>query len=172
MQYAASFVGWSNTGKTQLIRRLTALLSARGRKVGTLKSGHSQPKFGASGKDTEVFFENGAERVGFISPHGAFMRYRQAPPVEELLAQFASCDILLIEGSVSADIPCLELIKSAAHIDDSKFPPEHLAAYISMSGDAADAVDAAGPSTLPILPGRDPVSILQFLEELWNGKSL
>ncbi|MFW5710745.1 MAG: molybdopterin-guanine dinucleotide biosynthesis protein B [Spirochaetota bacterium] len=171
MQYAASFVGWSNTGKTQLIRRLTALLSARGRKVGTLKSGHSQPQFEVSGKDTEIFFDSGAERVGFISPHGAFVRYKQAPPVEALLAQFASCDILLIEGSVSADIPCFELIRTSADIHNSKFPPEQLAAYISMNDNAADAVDA-GRSTLPILPGRDPESILQFLEELWNAKSV
>ena len=168
MQYAASFVGWSNTGKTQLIRRLTALLSSGGRKVGTLKSGHSEPKFEASGKDTEIFFDNGAERVGFISPQGAFMRYRQAPPVEELLEQFATCDILLIEGAVSAAIPCLELIKSSAHVDESKFPPEQLSAYISMSGDAADT----GCSRLPSLPGTYPEFILQFLDELWNAKSL
>ena len=88
--------------------------------------------------------------------------------MEELLAQFASCDILLIEGAVSADIPCLELIKSTALVDESKFPPQQLSAYISMSSDTVDT----GRSRLPILPGTDPEFILQFLEELWNAKSL
>ena len=37
---AFSFVGWSGSGKTALIERLTAVLAARGRRVVCVKQSH------------------------------------------------------------------------------------------------------------------------------------
>ena len=169
MQYAASFVGWSNTGKTRLISRLTAGFSAEGYQVGCLKQGHSGPDFETSGKDTEQFFRSGAGQVGFLSPQGGFIRYRVPPPVEVFYTQFASCDILLIEGVLSKAVPCFEVIASADRLADAKFSPESLTGYIAMSIDTAES--EYDQSKLPILPGTAPEVIIKFLEELWNAKS-
>lgn len=171
MQYAASFVGWSNTGKTLLIRRLVAEFSTRGFKVGALKKGHSGPSFEPSGKDTDLFFQSGAEQVGFFSPQGGFIRYKTPPSLEELRLQFASCDILLLEGAVLPGIPCFELLASSDQQPNTKFPAERLTAYIAMEGAAVPPARHAHRGTRPILPGAEPELIIKFLEELWNVES-
>ncbi len=171
MQYAASFVGWSNTGKTLLIRRLVAEFSARGFKVGTLKQGHSAPSFEAAGKDTNLFFQSGAEQVGFLSPRGGFIRYKNPPPIEELRAQFRSCDILLLEGAVLPGIPCFELLTSLNQLEDTKLPSKRVTAYITMEATEEHPAGHTYRGTRPILPGAEPEVIIKFLEELWNVKS-
>jgi len=179
MQYAASFVGWSNTGKTHLITQLTRLYTARGLIVGTIKRGHSPPSFETAGKDTDLFFQNGAEQVAYLSDHGGFIRFKSTPSLEQLQSDFQNCEILLIEGIMLPDVPCFELISSAEQLPDTKFPKEKLTAYITnMTTNTADLTSSG--HTVPnhtgesdsqlILPGSEPELIVKFLEELWNAK--
>ncbi len=178
MQYAASFVGWSNTGKTSLISRIVQVLSARGTHVGALKKGHSAPSFEQHGKDTDLFFQNGAERVGYLSEHGGFIRFSTPPPVDQLGPLFSSCEILLLEGIYIPGVPCFELIHSVEHIPDTKFPPEQLTGYII--SDPHQQADTYITQTYdqvynreqrPILPASQPELIIKHLEELWNAES-
>jgi len=179
MQYVASFVGWSNTGKTHLITQLTSLYTLRGLKVGTIKRGHSPPSFETAGKDTDLFFQNGAEQVAYLSDHGGFIRFKSSPSLEQLQSDFQNCEILLIEGIILPDVPCFELISSAEQLPDTKFPKEKLTAYITnMTTNTADLTSSG--HTVPnhtgesdsqlILPGSEPELIVKFLEELWNAK--
>ena len=190
MQYAASFVGWSNTGKTFLISQLVQIFTERGTRVGTLKKGHSAPNFEQQGKDTELFFQNGAERVGYISEHGGFIRFSAPPPFDQLKMYFASCDVLLLEGICIPDIPCFELIHSVDHPATTKYPPDQLTAYIATEFNTkrlatgnniqqaraqahtqAQAHKPTNMEQLPILPASKPDLIIRFLEELWNEES-
>ncbi|MDZ7795001.1 MAG: molybdopterin-guanine dinucleotide biosynthesis protein MobB [Spirochaetia bacterium] len=173
MQYAASFVGWSNTGKTHLITQLTSLYTARGLKVGTIKRGHSPPSFETAGKDTDLFFQNGAEQVAYLSDHGGFIRFKSTPSFEQLLSAFQNCEILLIEGIMLPGIPCFELISSAEQLPETKFPKETLTAYIA-TAEHDGSHTGIGPTALSgntqILPAEEPELIVKFLEEIWNAK--
>jgi len=173
MQYAASFVGWSNTGKTHLITQLTRLYTARGLIVGTIKRGHSPPSFETAGKDTDLFFQNGAEQVAYLSDHGGFIRFKSTPSLEQLQSDFQNCEILFIEGIMLPEVPCFELISSTEQLPETKFPKENITAYIATAGNDSSHT---GEGTItesgntPILPGTEPELIVKFLEELWNAK--
>ncbi|MFO7730375.1 MAG: molybdopterin-guanine dinucleotide biosynthesis protein MobB [Spirochaetia bacterium] len=174
MQYAASFVGWSNTGKTHLITQLTRLYTARGLIVGTIKRGHSPPSIETAGKDTDLFFQNGAEQVAYLSDHGGFIRFKSTPSLEQLQSDFQHCEILLIEGIMLAEVPCFELISSVEQLPETKFPREKITAYIT-TGAVHTTVHTATKHTEEkgnqlILPGTDPERIIKFLEEIWNAK--
>lgn len=173
MQYAASFVGWSNTGKTRLITRLVQIFASRGSHVGTLKKGHSPPSFETEGKDTDTFFQRGAEKVAYLSDHGGFFRFTTPPPLEEMLSYFSSCDVVLLEGIPLQGAPCFELINSPNQLSDTKYPPDKVSAYIA--GDISESSDSSAVrpndrEKRPILPASKPEEIIKFLEELWNAK--
>lgn len=172
MQYAASFVGWSNTGKTHLITQLTRVYTLRGLKVGTIKQGHSPPSFETAGKDTDLFFQNGAEQVAYLSDHGGFIRFKSTPSFEQLQTGFQNCEILLIEGLMLPEVPCFELISSAEQLPETKFPKESLTAYISTAkhgGSYAWEDFNTQSGKTRILPAAEPELIVKFLEELWNA---
>jgi|GEM_PF-2945351 len=173
MQYVASFVGWSNTGKTHLITQLTSLYTLRGLKVGTIKRGHSPPSFETAGKDTDLFFQNGAEQVAYLSDHGGFIRFKSSPSLEQLQSDFQNCEILLIEGIMLPEVPCFELISSVEQLPKTKFPKEKLTAYIATEEHDRSHTGkgfTTESGNIRILPGANPELIVKFLEELWNAK--
>lgn len=138
--------------------------------MGTIKRGHSPPSFETAGKDTDLFFQNGAEQVAYLSDYGGFIRFKSTPSLEQLKSDFQNCEVLLIEGFLLPEVPCFELISSAEQLPNTKFPKEKLTACITNMATSTASVDAAESSSLLILPGSEPEIIVKFLEELWNAK--
>ena len=95
-------VGYKNTGKTGLMERLVADITARGLSVSTIKHAHHSFDVDHAGKDSYRHRTAGASQVLLSSgTRWALMselRGAQEPPLETLLAQLDPVDLILIEG--------------------------------------------------------------------------
>jgi len=108
MTKALAIVGFSGSGKTELICRLLDWLARRGLKVAVLKHTHHEPTPGDEGKDTWRFRQAGAGLVALVSP-GLLQISRgfpADPPLSEALAALAPlADLILVEGYKSSSLP-------------------------------------------------------------------
>ncbi|MEM1384774.1 MAG: molybdopterin-guanine dinucleotide biosynthesis protein B [Pseudomonadota bacterium] len=95
-------VGWKNAGKTTLVERLVAEISARGYTVSTLKHTHHLVDLDRPGKDSHRHREAGAHQVVLASSaRWALMtelRGAQEPPLEGLIEHLDPVDIVVVEG--------------------------------------------------------------------------
>jgi len=168
MKYAASFIGWSNSGKTTLIETLIYHFTLRGYAVSGLKQSHQTPLFDTEGKDTDRYFRSGARDVAYISEKEGFLRFR-CPCRNEQISSFFSCtDILLCEGYRYPGAPCLEVLGPSFISSGLKGDPSLVNAYIFTCSDASGW---SPPEGQPVLHAGDPNSIIDYLEETWTGKS-
>ncbi|MGQ9553547.1 MAG: molybdopterin-guanine dinucleotide biosynthesis protein B [Anaerolineae bacterium] len=91
--------GYSGSGKTTLIERLLPELRQRGYRVGVIKHHAHALAFDVAGKDSDRFWQAGAEAVAMISPERTVLM-RRSWPVENLqaLANLLAVDLVLAEG--------------------------------------------------------------------------
>lgn len=95
-------VGWKNNGKTGLMERLVAEISARGISVSTVKHAHHTFDIDHPGKDSYRHRSAGAREVLLASRNRwALMhesRDEDEPRLDELLSRLQPVDLVLIEG--------------------------------------------------------------------------
>ncbi|MEH6738333.1 MAG: molybdopterin-guanine dinucleotide biosynthesis protein B [Sulfitobacter sp.] len=95
-------VGWKNAGKTGLMERLVTEITGRGFSVSTVKHAHHSFDVDHPGKDSFRHREAGASQVLLASRNRIALMHelRGAPEssLEELLAQLAPVDLVLVEG--------------------------------------------------------------------------
>ena len=92
-------VGWKNNGKTGLMERLVAEISARGFTVSTVKHAHHAFDPDQEGKDSWRHRKAGAREVLIASDtRWALMHEGPAPELEELLGKLGDVDLVLVEG--------------------------------------------------------------------------
>ncbi|MBN9670287.1 molybdopterin-guanine dinucleotide biosynthesis protein B [Roseibium aggregatum] len=94
--------GWKNSGKTRLMASLVREFTARGLKVSTVKHAHHNFDIDHPETDSYRHREAGACEVALVSGRRwALMhelRDENEPPLPEILARLAPCDLILIEG--------------------------------------------------------------------------
>ncbi len=123
---AVAVVGFSKTGKTELICRLVPVLAARGLKVAVLKhSRHPDLTLDTPGTDTWRYRRAGAESVALAAP-GVFhltRSYLGEPPLEEALAAVGrGADLILVEGYKSGPLPKVAVLEPGAQGAVPDFP--------------------------------------------------
>lgn len=94
-------IGWKNSGKTSLMERLVAEITARGISVSTVKHVHHDVDLDQPGKDTFRHRAAGAHEVVLASAHRfAILHEHRGPEPElaEVLARLAPVDLVLVEG--------------------------------------------------------------------------
>lgn len=94
-------IGWKNAGKTSLMERLVAEITARGFSVSTVKHVHHDVDLDQPGKDSFRHRAAGAREVVLASAHRfALMREHRGPEPDlaEVLARMAPVDLILVEG--------------------------------------------------------------------------
>lgn len=104
--------GWKNTGKTTLTERLVAHFTGQGLRVSTVKHAHHDTEIDHPGRDSFRHRQAGAGQVIVASPaRWAVMtelRGAAEPPLADLLAHLAPCDLVLVEGYKRAPHPKIE----------------------------------------------------------------
>lgn len=111
MAVVVAIQGPSGSGKTTLIEQLIPRLAGRGLKVGVIKHTHEGFALDQRGKDSQRFWEAGAQAVLAAGPQELFLRQRctwsRLSELRHLLPQELDC--VFIEGfthSVAAiDVP-------------------------------------------------------------------
>ena len=152
------FAGYSGAGKTTLIEQLIPRFVQAGLRVSLIKHAHHAFDIDKPGKDSYRHREAGATEVLVTSDRRWVMmhelRDEAQPSLEEQLARFAPCDLVLVEGFKRAAIPKLEVFRPSferplLHPDDANI--------------VAIAADAHVETTLPMLDLNDPAAIAEFI---------
>ncbi|MCW9042483.1 MAG: molybdopterin-guanine dinucleotide biosynthesis protein B [Pseudopelagicola sp.] len=108
--------GWKNAGKTGLMERLVAEITARGVSVSTVKHAHHDFDVDQPGKDSHRHRVAGASEVLLASgKRWALMhelRDAEEPPLEALLARLSPVDLVLVEGYKRDRHPKIEAFRA------------------------------------------------------------
>jgi len=111
-----SLVGFSNSGKTTLIEKLVAGLTAQGLHIGTIKHSHHQPEMDTPGKDSWRHKQAGAVTSLLVGPEKVLMvsDVRETLTPQQLTARlFRGDDLVLVEGYASMPGVKIEVVRSA-----------------------------------------------------------
>lgn len=154
--------GWKNSGKTGLTERLVAELTRRGYRISTIKHAHHDFDIDKPGADSFRHRQAGATEVAIVSgTRFAIMhelRNEPEPPLADILARLAPCDLVLIEGYKREPVPKIEARRLEAKSREPLAPNDpHIVAI------AAD--HTVKDSGLPVFDLNDTVSIADFIAQ-------
>lgn len=94
--------GFKNSGKTTLVEKLVAELTAQGYRVSTVKHAHHDFDIDHEGRNSFRHRKAGAAEVAVVSQlrMAILSEFRGAPPppLDEVLARLQPCDLVLVEG--------------------------------------------------------------------------
>jgi molybdopterin-guanine dinucleotide biosynthesis adapter protein len=155
---AIGFIGYSNSGKTTLIERVIPLFRARGLAVSAIKNAHHGFDMDRPGKDSFRYRDAGAGQV-LIATGMRWALLTETPgrpsTLDELLAQLAPCDLVIIEGFKSeGHVPRIE-VRRQGNGEPPIFP--HDPNVIALAAD--HAID----TSLPVLDLNAPAKIADFI---------
>jgi molybdopterin-guanine dinucleotide biosynthesis adapter protein len=176
--------GWKNSGKTTLVERLVAEITARGLTVSTLKHAHHSFDVDRPGKDSHRHRMAGATQVLVSSrQRWALMTENRAgpePPLADLLARLDPVDLVLIEGYkrdrhpkiearrlataqslIAAEDPTIEAIATDAPFDTIASCADGGA--VTPDARLGELAVPAGARRLPIFDLDDIVAIADFI---------
>jgi molybdopterin-guanine dinucleotide biosynthesis adapter protein len=110
---AIGFAGYSGSGKTTLIERVIPILTQRGLRVSVLKHAHHSFDIDKPGKDSFRHREAGASEIMLVSEKRWVIMHEARgdvePSMEEMLARFGPCDLVLVEGYKFGRLPKIEV---------------------------------------------------------------
>lgn len=121
------FAGWSGAGKTTLIEALIPRFTAQSLRVSLIKHAHHAFDVDQPGKDSYRHRQAGATEVMLSSDQRWVLMHElrgvAEPTLEQQLARFSPCDLVLVEGYKRAALPKLEIYrrslgKPLLHPDD------------------------------------------------------
>jgi molybdopterin-guanine dinucleotide biosynthesis adapter protein len=110
---AIGFAGYSGSGKTRLIEGVIPILTQMGLRVSVLKHAHHSFDIDQSGKDSYRHRQAGASEIMLVSEkrwvlmHEA--RGETEPSMQDMLARFSDCDLVLVEGYKFGQLPKIEV---------------------------------------------------------------
>ena len=151
-------IGWKNSGKTSLMERLVADITARGFSVSTVKHVHHDVDLDQPGKDSFRHRAAGAFEVILASAKRFALMVEHAGPEPDLpavLARLMPVDLVLVEGYKRDAHPKIEVFRAEAGHDLIQ-PGDPLVRAV-----ASDAALAGLP--VPLLNLNDTASVAQFI---------
>lgn len=162
-------VGWSGSGKTQLLEALIARLAERGLRVNVVKHSHHDIMLEPPHKDSARLRMAGAAEVMIASPFRVAvireLRGEPEPSLAEQVARLAPADLTLVEGYKWEPVPKIEVHRpSLGH--PALYPADpHI---IAVASDAARPGDA--DARLGWLDLNDPAGVLAWLDQNYFEK--
>ena len=155
------FAGYSGSGKTTLIEKLIPLLRAEGLRVSLIKHTHHGFDIDKPGKDSFRFREAGAQEVMLAgAQRWALMhelRDEAEPSLADLLAHMSPCDLVLVEGFRSGELPKIEVHRPEAG---------HPLIYPVFQNVVAVASDVQlDRAPLPLLDVNDAAAVAAFVKQ-------
>ena len=159
---AVAFTGYSNSGKTTLIVKISNILQDAGYKVCIVKH---DPKdkavFDKEGKDSFKFSQTGAD-VAVVSPNKTTIFKKQTSEIDTLIDIFDDFDFLLVEGLKTLPLPRICVMRN--NIDHRYFE-------VSDSIATDDSINKKDFSnSINILDLNNPEQIVQWIKQ--NGKKV
>ncbi len=120
--------GWKNSGKTTLVSRLVAEITARGFCVSTVKHAHHNFDIDQKGRDSYAHREAGAQEVALVSGRRWALMHElrgdEEPSLEEVLAKLSPCDLVIVEGYKRETHPKIEARRVGSKSDSPLAPDD------------------------------------------------
>ncbi len=111
-----SITGYSNSGKTSLIKKIIKKLSAEGYKVGTVKVSSSEIDLNSEGKDTYEFGISGAMKSIFMNKKFVAIFINEKTNFRDLTPMLSNMDYVLVEGNL--DEPIIKLCLDERYLNN------------------------------------------------------
>jgi molybdopterin-guanine dinucleotide biosynthesis protein B len=153
--HVLGIAGWKNSGKTTLTERLITEMARRGLRVAAVKHAHHSFDVDHAGTDSARHRAAGAREVAIVSSqrvaHIRELKGAPEPELHEILARFAACDLVLVEGYKRVDIPKIEVRRLDARSREPLAPADPHVIAIAADHAVADSnlpvfsLDAIGP---------------------------
>ena len=106
------FYGYSQSGKTTLIREIIKRIKGRGINVGVVKITDKHISSETEEKDTRVFRATGATITSFSSTAETNFVINHSLPEEKILGymmQIAKVDLIMVEGANDPEVPKIRI---------------------------------------------------------------
>jgi len=152
------FAGYSGSGKTTLIEQLIPRFVMRGLRVSLIKHAHHTFDIDQPGKDSYRHRQAGAGEILLTSSNRWVLmhelRGESEPALRDQLRLLSPCDLVLVEGYKSADIPKIEVHR-----------PSTGNALLHPGDPNILAVASDGPLTasIPVLDLNDVDAVAEFV---------
>ena len=159
------FVGRKNSGKTTLMEKVIAGLTADGHRVAAVKHDANRFKIDHPGKDSFRFTAAGADITVISSREktAVVLHHREEIPLEAILSRFVEgVDIVLAEGYKASRFPKIEVHRQATGDPLLHPPPRELIAV---------ATDERVETSVPQFDIRDPDAVVRFIKTVFLGKA-
>jgi molybdopterin-guanine dinucleotide biosynthesis protein B len=151
--------GFKNAGKTTLVEKLVTALTGKGYRVSTVKHAHHSFDIDHEGRDSFRHRKAGATEVAVVSA-GRWaiiheLRQENEPPLSDILAKLAPCDLAIIEGYKRDDQDKIEVRNLA--LDHPKLAGnDSTIVAIAVNGSVADA-------PVPVFDRDNVAALTQFI---------
>ena len=152
-----SIVGYSNSGKTTLMEKLVAGLTAQGLRIATIKHSHHQPDMDTPGKDSWRHKQAGASASLLVGPEKMLMvrDIRETLTPQQLADRlFTEDDLVLVEGYASMPGAKIEVVRAARSQEVRCKEDELLAVVTDIPGFKAST---------PVLDLNQPETVMGFI---------
>ncbi|MGI5866026.1 MAG: molybdopterin-guanine dinucleotide biosynthesis protein B [Syntrophaceticus schinkii] len=105
--------GYSNTGKTTLVKKLIQSLKEKGYRVAAIKHAAHGYDLDVQGRDTWHYCQAGADQVVVVGPHSLTMHqlHKQEPPLRDIYKMIQDVDLILVEGFKREPGPKVEIVR-------------------------------------------------------------
>jgi molybdopterin-guanine dinucleotide biosynthesis adapter protein len=158
--------GWKNSGKTTLTERLIAELTRRGLRVASVKHAHHAFDIDHPGTDSFRHRAAGAREVAVVSDnrvaHIRELAGAPEPSLQEIVARFAPCDLVIAEGYKTNAVAKIEVRRLDARSQEPLAAKDPRVIAI-----AAD--HAVSETALPVFRLDDVPAIADFVVS-WMGR--
>lgn len=159
--------GYSGSGKTTLLEALIPRLAAAGLSVSLIKHAHHRFDIDQPGKDSYRLREAGCSEVLLISEQRWVLMHElrgaPEPSLDEQIARFSECDLVLVEGFKYTPIPKLEVHRPS--VGKPLIAGSGVETIVAVATDEPGVVGQLTglPVGLPILDLNDRDAIADFI---------
>ena len=111
--FVCQVVGYKNSGKTTLVCALVERLKAKGFRVAVIKHDAHDFEMDHPGTDSYRHRAAGASAIALVSPRKTAVIREEEICLDELVNDFSSYDIILVEGFKQESYPKLVMVRRA-----------------------------------------------------------
>lgn len=159
-----SVVGFSNSGKTTLVRALTERLTAAGVQVAYVKHTHHPVAMPPEEKDSQILLRAGSRRSIVFSEDTLIMTEREPENFRRALALAADADLIFLEGGKTEPFPKILVLSDPGERAGYAVAPAECAAVVSTAGEKIPGAE------IPVFRREDTEKVADWiLRWLWKN---
>jgi molybdopterin-guanine dinucleotide biosynthesis protein B len=155
--------GYSGSGKTTLLEALIPRLTEAGLRVSLIKHAHHRFDIDQPGKDSYRLREAGCSEVLLVSDHRWVLMHElrgaPEPSLDDQIARFSECDLVLVEGFKFTPIPKLEVHRPS--VGKPLIAGDGVETIVAIATDEPEVVRQQ--TTLPTLDINDRDAVTDFI---------